>query len=578
MDRVIKPNECFDVAEVRLVHGARLDGGDQVFLRLGSGEDAGGNPGWTYCFARNSGALLAEVFTEAAWVPTAQEAGCHSLAAGWAHAVRVHNGGVLTLGRGKYGRLGLGHEEHTRFASPVQLLGLHDKVRVKAVAAGYAHSMVLTELTGQLFTMGHGSHGQLGHGTRMAQLHPRRVETVLRPKHAGSRGDQSQYDEMDLSGCIIVQMAAGRTHSLAVTQAGELLSFGSNYHGQCGTDVGGTLPSDDELTPKAVLALRSHRVVLCAAGGEHSVCVTETGECWSFGAGANGALGNEHEQKFGAATAAFADEFTYDQAKPTPIKFIRHLLPVVSITTGYKHTIFISNASGVLCVYAFGCGKDGRLGHGDTEDRQTPQKVEALAGASPAGISAGDRHSLVLDADGTTFSFGCGSSGQLGHGDRKPRLLPTAVEALRGKRMGEVAAGEAHSFVNAASGTLYVLGHFEHAVFGASVGWPKHEGTEHLLPREVAQSSAEVESEKTAAAQEAARVQKTREGYDHHALDWWWPGVMCSDGSKPDGRKHDHVSPCVAKKLDGKFARDQDQDRAGTGTPVAEGSAVITYV
>jgi len=115
-------------------------------------------------------------------------------------------------------------------------------------------------------------------------------------------------------------------------------------------------------------------------------------------------------------------------------------------------------------------------------------------------------------------------------------------------------------------------------VFGASVGWPKHEGTEHLLPREVAQSPAEVESEKTAAAQEAVRVQNTREGYDHHAFDWWWPGVMCSDGSKPDGRKHDHVSPCVAKKLDGKFARDQDQDRAGTGTPVAEGSAVITYV
>ena len=34
------------------------------------------------------------------------------------------------------------------------------------------------------------------------------------------------------------------------------------------------------------------------------------------------------------------------------------------------------------------------------------------------GVSAGHRHSLVLDERGGLFSFGSGASGALGHGDQ----------------------------------------------------------------------------------------------------------------------------------------------------------------
>ena len=50
-------------------------------------------------------------------------------------------------------------------------------------------------------------------------------------------------------------------------------------------------------------------------------------------------------------------------------------------------------------------------------------------------IAVGYGHTLALGDEGMVFSWGVGSKGQLGHGDRETRRKPQLVESIKGKRI-----------------------------------------------------------------------------------------------------------------------------------------------
>jgi alpha-tubulin suppressor-like RCC1 family protein len=93
------------------------------------------------------------------------------------------------------------------------------------------------------------------------------------------------------------------------------------------------------------------------------------------------------------------------------------------------------------------------LGHGDEENQVTPKLLEALRGERVAAVAAGGCHSLVLTEAGAVLSFGCGGDGRLGHGDHETQLTPKVVEALRCERVTAVSAGLHHSLVLTETGT-----------------------------------------------------------------------------------------------------------------------------
>ena len=81
-------------------------------------------------------------------------------------------------------------------------------------------------------------------------------------------------------------------------------------------------------------------------------------------------------------------------------------------------------------LWSWGCGGQGELGHGDTQDQLLPKKVEAFADQRVVAVSAGLGHSLAITADGAVLTWGEGETGCLGHGeDRSNQLLPKKVEA-----------------------------------------------------------------------------------------------------------------------------------------------------
>ena len=98
---------------------------------------------------------------------------------------------------------------------------------------------------------------------------------------------------------------------------------------------------------------------------------------------------------------------------------------VVAVSAGFYNSLALT-ADGA--VWSWGGGVHGQLGHGDREDQLLPKKVEAFAGQRVVAVSAGGDHSLAITADGAVRSWGCGREGRLGHGeDLSNQLLPKKV-------------------------------------------------------------------------------------------------------------------------------------------------------
>ena len=117
--------------------------------------------------------------------------------------------------------------------------------------------------------------------------------------------------------------------------------------------------------------------------------------------------------------------------------------------------------------YTWGFGECGKLGHGDQTDRSSPTLVNGLVGIRAKEVACGARHTLIRTEDGRVYSFGCGMFGQLGHGNKEDRLTPTLIDApLEGKFVVQVACGSKHSMVLARNGYVYTWGHGANGIIG----------------------------------------------------------------------------------------------------------------
>ena len=118
-------------------------------------------------------------------------------------------------------------------------------------------------------------------------------------------------------------------------------------------------------------------------------------------------------------------------------------------------------------IYSFGSGyKDSRrdglppvLGHGGNERKLTPEQISTLQDESIVHVACGWDHSLAVTAEGILYTWGAGTNGKLGHGDENDRAFPTCVEALRGQIVVQAEAGCEHSVALTSDGALYTWGH-----------------------------------------------------------------------------------------------------------------------
>ncbi|CAG9815802.1 unnamed protein product [Phaedon cochleariae] len=149
---------------------------------------------------------------------------------------------------------------------------------------------------------------------------------------------------------------------------------------------------------------------------------------------------------------------------PVLSEFLSHLRPT-HIAGGSK-SLFIVSQEGKL--YACGEGTNGRLGLGHNNNVPSPRPIPFLSQyvVKKVAVHSGGKHAMALTLDGKVFSWGEGEDGKLGHGNRLNLDKPRMIEALRSKKIRDIACGSSHSAAITSGGELYTWGLGEYGRLG----------------------------------------------------------------------------------------------------------------
>ena len=225
----------------------------------------------------------------------------------------------------------------------------------------------------------------------------------------------------------VIQVAAGNSHSAAVTKDGDLYMWGDNYYGQLGvyTNVDKNAPV---LVNNSTTALPEKSVKYVALGSDHSAAITKDGSLYMWGR-------NNYDGQLGDGTTT--DRYT-------PIKIMDN---VASVSLGGSHSAAVTKDGSL---YMWGDNGNGQLGDGTTTNRYTPVKIMD----NVASVSLGSSHSAAITKDGSLYMWGCGYYGQLGDGTTTDRYTPVKIM----DNVASVSLGGNHSAAITKDSNLYMWG------------------------------------------------------------------------------------------------------------------------
>jgi alpha-tubulin suppressor-like RCC1 family protein len=352
-------------------------------------------------------ALVVPAFAAPAQGPVVQ------VAAGDEHTCALLGGGrVQCWGDNTYGQLGDGTKINR--GKPVDVLGLSSGVA--AIAAGHSHTCAVTT-AGAAKCWGDNWGRQLGNGAE--------------DKYRQNTGRSTPVDVVGLSSGV-TEVAAGYTHTCALTASGAMLCWGEG-------------PGVDSGVPVPVPGLASG-VVGIAAGRANSVVLTGDGRVKYWG-------------RDGQQMVCPPGPVCYFQpvgfGTPRDASFLPGGVTAIATATG-RDALYSFDYN--LCALAPG-GRVMCWGGDQSPPGQLASSVdlEQLA-AGVSAIAMGGDHSCVLAAGGIAQCWGRNDRGQLGNG--RTSLLsegPTAVVGLA-TGMVEIAAGGGHTCAVSAAGDLACWG------------------------------------------------------------------------------------------------------------------------
>ncbi|KAK4492346.1 hypothetical protein RD792_003150, partial [Penstemon davidsonii] len=330
-----------------------------------------------------------------------------NIACGGRHAALVtKQGEIFSWGEESGGRLGHGVDSDVLHPKLIDALS---NTNIEFVACGEYRSCAVT-LSGDLYTWGDGHFGLLGHGNEVSHWVPKRVNGPLEGIHVSS-------------------ISCGPWHTAVVTSSGQLLTFGDGTFGVLGHG-----DRESVSKPREVESLKGLRTVRAACGVWHTAAVVEvmvgsssssncsSGKLFTWGDGDKGRLGHgDKESKLVPTCVAALVEPNFCQVA------CGHSLTVALTTSGH--------------VYTMGSPVYGQLGNPQV-DGKLPSRVEGkLLKSFVEEIACGAYHVAVLTSRTEVYTWGKGANGRLGHGDADDRNFPTLVEALKDKQVKSIACG-----------------------------------------------------------------------------------------------------------------------------------------
>lgn len=208
----------------------------------------------------------------------------------------------------------------------------------------------------------------------------------------------------------IVQISAGGDHCLALTAAGRVLSWGSNFYGALGRPPRQERPIP---TPGEVEGLTG--VAQVVAGGGVSTALKKDGTVWVWGANWNGQFGNGARTDPPGMTHGF-------ELTPQPVAGISNVTSVALGLTG-RHTLALL--------------KDGTLrGWGNTDWGQLGTGISGTFLLRPVtprltnvqAIFAAGNNSFAVRADGSLWAWGSGGRNEWPFAVNTKLPVPVKIE------------------------------------------------------------------------------------------------------------------------------------------------------
>ena len=337
----------------------------------------------------------------------------------------IFDGGSLyCFGKGEHGRLGLPNYTNMQCKQPTILPKFNTENCVE-ISSFSSHNLCIDN-EGHVYSWGKGEHGRLGNGQNKSCDIPQLLEPLRSYK--------------------VKHVAVGLSHSLILTDDGNVWSFGCGEHGRLGHG-----DSAEFRSPKLIEGLIKTNIHInhISCGAYHSCAITSNGKLWTWGKNDQGQCG----------LGSVANK---DVMIPTLVNLDidddKYLASYCD--SGWEHTLLITTDGKIL---SWGIGYEGHrpvLGHGTEKAEYAPKVIEALRNIKIVDVSCGWDHSMCVSEDGKLYTWGDATHGKLGHGMGSHQNVPKQVDFFNDKNIKIISCkgGSNHSAVITSLGELYMFG------------------------------------------------------------------------------------------------------------------------
>jgi len=333
------------------------------------------------------------------------------------------SGTIYSTGNNNYGQLGIGNTSNK--TTLTALTSFPAGKTVSAIARSYSHTIVLMT-DGTVYGCGSNAVGQLGNGTSGNQSTTLTSMTLPVGKTA-----------------VAVSCGASSTTNgltIVIMNDGTVYGTGYNLYGQLGI---GNTTNKNTLTqmtsfPSGKIAIR----VSC--GINNCIILMSDGTLWGTGDNTYGQIGN------GTSGNSYT---TLTQMTSIPSGKL-----ATSIATGENYTIVLLNDG---TVYGTGYNGLGSLGIGNTTTPITSltKMVNLPVGKTVKSMGCGTIHTMLLMTDGTVYGTGWNGDGAFGLNHTiNPYTTIQAMIMVSGKTATAMACGNSHVNVFMTDGTIYSTG------------------------------------------------------------------------------------------------------------------------
>jgi alpha-tubulin suppressor-like RCC1 family protein len=319
------------------------------------------------------------------------------------HTLALNKDGTLwAWGASNAGQLG--DDTNVTKCSPVSVVGgFTDWCQV---SAGFQHTAAV-RTNGTLWTWGDGGQGRLGNNDTVNQSSP--VSVI---------GGFTDW----------CQVSAGGSHTAAVRTNGTLWAWGYNGQGR----LGDSTDSVFRCSPVTVVGGFTDWCQV-SAGVCHTAALRTNGTLYTWGAGANGRLG---------------DNTTTNKSSPVSVAGTSAGLTWCHVSAGDGHTVATKGYTGTFASlgeiyrhksWSWGRNNFGQLGNCSTIDRSSP--VSVVSFTRFCRVEAGHSHSIAFTFDrnpAEMYAWGLNNCGQFGNGTFTNRSCPVGVCEMQ---WSDVAAG-----------------------------------------------------------------------------------------------------------------------------------------